>query len=170
MVSVGCVEIPDAPGMRPASFTLEAWVLFDSISGLRTVFAKPVGTGTNDSYTLWLNSGILTGIICDATSAGAQPAAPEPLTTGTWYHVAYTVDDSARQQALYVDGVQVASGATTLSAGYDTQPLLLGRDTENGAPDYFLQGNIDEAAIYNRALTSAEIASVYNAGPAGKTL
>jgi hypothetical protein len=166
----GCVEIPDAPGLRPASFTLEAWVLFDSISGLRTVFAKPVDIGTNDSYTLWLNSGTLTGIICDATSAGAQLAAPEPLTTGTWYHVAYTVDDTARQQALYVNGVQVASGATTLSAGYDTQPLLLGRDTENGAPDYFLQGNIDEAAIYNRALTSAEIASIYNAGSAGKTL
>jgi hypothetical protein len=82
--------------------------------------------------------------------------------------VAYTVDDGASQQALYVNGVQVASGATTLSAGYDTQPLLLGRDTENQVPAFFLQGLIDEASIYNRALTPGEIESIYNAGPAGK--
>ena len=166
--STGYVEIPDAPALQPASFSLEAWVLVDSTSGLQTVFAKPVGTGTYDSYTLWLTSGTLNGQVCEVTSAGAQLTAPTPLTTGTWYHVAYTVDNAAQQQALYVDGVQVASGATTLSAGYDNQPLLLGRDTEDGAPDYFLQGCIDEASIYNRALAPAEIASIYNAGTAGK--
>ena len=166
--SSGCVEIPDAPGLRPASLTVEAWVLLGSTSGLRTVFAKPVGAGPNDSYTLWLSDGTLNGIVCDVTGCGAQLAARTPLSTGTWYHVAYTVHAGAQQQALYVNGVQVASGATTRSAGYDTQPLLLGRDTESGTPNYFLQGCIDEAAIYNRALTPAEIASIYNAGPAGK--
>jgi hypothetical protein len=166
--STGCVEIPDAPAVELTSLTLEAWVLFDSTSGLRTVFAKPVGSGPFDSYSLWLSSGTLNGILSDVTGFGAQLSATAPLTTGTWYHVAYTVDAGASQQALYVNGVQVASGATTLSAGYDTQPLLLGRDTENGAPNYFLQGLIDEASIYNRALTPAEITSIYNAGPAGK--
>ncbi|MGD0605769.1 MAG: LamG-like jellyroll fold domain-containing protein [Streptosporangiaceae bacterium] len=166
--STGCVEIPDAAAVELTSLTLEAWVLFDSTSGLSTVFAKPVGSGPYDSYSLWLTSGTLNGILSDVTGFGAQLSATAPLTTGTWYHVAYTVDDGVGQQALYVNGVQVASGATTLSAGYDTQPLLLGRDTENGAPNYFLQGLIDEASIYNRALTPAEIVSIYNAGPAGK--
>jgi large repetitive protein len=146
---------------------VEAWVLFDSTSGLRTVFAKPAGSGPNDSYALWLNSGILNGEVCDATGC-TQLSAPAPLTTGTWYHVAYTVDDSAKQQVLYVNGVQVASVATTVSAGYDTQSLLLGRDTENTQPNFFLLGLIDEASVYNRVLTPAEIASIYNAGPAGK--
>lgn len=36
------------------------------------------------------------------------------------------------------------------------------------AAEFLLQGLIDEATIYNRALTPAEIASIYNAGPAGK--
>jgi hypothetical protein len=43
---------------------------------------------------------------------------------------------------------------------YDTQPLLLGRDTENGVPRFFLKGRIDEATIYNRALNPMEIASI----------
>jgi len=63
---------------------------------------------------------------------------------------AYTFDGTAQRQVLYLDGGQVASSATTLAAGYDTQSLYLGRDTENGAPNYFLQGSLDEAAVYSR--------------------
>jgi Concanavalin A-like lectin/glucanases superfamily/IPT/TIG domain/Divergent InlB B-repeat domain/Putative Ig domain len=166
--STGYVQIPDAPALQPVSLTVEAWVLLDSTSGLRVVFAKPLGSGTNDSYVLWLSSGILNGAVCDATGCTYVSAPSPPLTTGTWYHVAHTVDSSAKQQVLYVDGVQVASAATTLSPSYDTQALFLGRDTDNTQAASFLNGLIDEASIYNRALTPAEIASIYNAGPAGK--
>ena len=168
--STGCVQIPDAPALQPASFTVEAWVLFDSISGpgAITIFAKPLGSGTFDSYTLYWTGGVLNGEIFDA-AGGTAIAAAAPLTAGTWYHVAYTFDDSTKHQALYVDGVQVTSGGSTeVSPGYDTQPLFLGRDNKNGKPISFLQGRIDEASLYNRALTPAEIASIYNAGPAGK--
>ena len=166
--STGYVQIPDAPALQPVSLTVEAWVLLDSTSGLGTVFAKPLGSGTGDSYTLWLTSGILNGAVCDATGCTQVSATRTPLTTGTWYHVAHTVDSSAKQQVLYVDGVQVASAATALSPSYDTQALFLGRDTDNTQAMFFLNGLIDEASIYNRALAPAEIASIYNAGPAGK--
>jgi hypothetical protein len=165
-----CVEIPDAPALRPVSLTLEAWVAFDVISRLIVIFAKPVGTGTSDSYALWLDAGTIRGAVGDAASNGTQLFAPFSPSLGSTYHLAYTFDDAAKQQALYVSGIQVAIGDTTKSIGYDTQPLLLGRDTENGIPNFFLQGRIDEASIYNRALSGAEIASVYNAGPAGKRL
>jgi Concanavalin A-like lectin/glucanases superfamily/Divergent InlB B-repeat domain/Putative Ig domain len=165
-----CIEIPDAPTLRPVSLTLEAWVLFDATSGIRVVFAKPVGTGTSDSYALWLQNGTLTGAVGDATGIGSILSATFPLTTGHWYHVAYTFDDGAKKQALYVNGAQVTIGAAIKSIGYDTQALFLGRDTENGAPNFFLQGRIDEASIYVRSLNPVEIASIYNAGPAGKRL
>ena len=164
----GCVEIPDAPALDLASFTLEAWVRLDSVSGVRVVFAKPVGTGTYDSYTMWLNAGVLNAQACNVNGCDPQLTAPATLAASTWHHMAYTFDGTAEQQVLYLDGSQVASSATTLAAGYDTQSLYLGRDTENGAPNYFLGGSIDEAAIYNLALTAAEIAAIYNAGPAGK--
>jgi len=64
----------------------------------------------------------------------------------------------------------VASGSANSPIAYAAQPLLLGCDTQNGALNSFLHGRIDEASIYNRALSGAEIASVYNAGPAGKHL
>lgn len=89
---------------------------------------------------------------------------------GLWYHLAYTFDDTAKRQALYVNGLQVASGVASRSIGYDNQPLLLGRDVVNGAPKRFLHGSIDEATIYNRELRKEEIAWLYVAGAAGKNL
>jgi len=37
-----------------------------------------------------------------------------------------------------------------------------------GAPDQFFKGRIDEPTIYNRALTLAEVAAIFDAGNAGK--
>jgi hypothetical protein len=162
-------EIPDATALHVTSVTKEAWVEFDVTSGIRMLFAKPLGATTGDSYALWLNSGILNGAVGGAAAEnGPALSAPFSPVPGRWYHLAYTFDNGANQQALYVDGSQIAIGAVTLSLGYDAQPLLFGRDTESGVPNFFFQGRIDEAAIYNRALSAVEIASIYNAGPAGK--
>lgn len=135
-----------------------------------------VGGGENDSYAMWLtpgpgtNTGNLTGQVCDVRGCIPELSAPTPLTSGTWYHVAYTVDSNGHQHALYVNGGLAASAANTrtVSYGYDFRPLFLGRNTRFGSPMGFLDGCIDEASIYNRALTAAEIRSIYNAGPAGK--
>jgi hypothetical protein len=165
------LEIPDATALHVTSLTLEAWVAFDGTTGARILFAKPLGAGTGDSYAVWLNSGMLNGAVGGAAAPnGPALSAPFSPVPGRWYHLAYTFDNGARQQALYVDGSKVAIGAVTLSLGYDAQPLLFGRDTENGVPNFFFQGRIDEAAIYNRALSAVEIASIYNAGAAGKRL
>jgi len=162
-----CIEIPDAPALRPVSVTLEAWVAFDVTSGLQVLFTKPRGAGPfdGDSYALWLEFGSLKGAEGDV--ALSAPFSPVP---GRWYHLAYTFDAGAKQQVLYVDGIPVANASANSPIAYAAQPLLLGCATRNGALNSFLHGRIDEASIYNRALSGAEIASVYNAGPAGKHL
>ena len=166
----GCILIPDSPSLRPASVTLEAWVRFDTANGVRFVLAKPLGAGTLDSYSLWLENGYLKGAIASASGSGPALAYPFTPTIEQWYHLAYTFDDSTRQQVLYLNNTTVASGAADRSIAYDDQPVLLGCDSDNGVRTWFLQGRIDEAALYNRALTAAEIASLYYAGPAGKSL
>ena len=168
--SKSSIEIPDNPTLRPASLTLEAWVMLEATSGIRVVFAKLVGTDTSDSYALWLQDRTLKGVVGDASDIGPILSQSFSPALGRWYHLAYTFDDSTKQQALYADGVQIAIGTASKSPSYDTQPLLLGHDTENSAPNFFLQGCIDEASIYDRALSEAEISSIYNAGPAGKRL
>ena len=108
-------------------------------------------------------------MVCNSHEIASISAPFSPI-PGRLYHVAYTFDDDADKQTLYVDGVFAAASPVTISIGYDGQPLLIGRDTEYGVENYFHKGRIDEASIYNRAQSAEEIWLIYNAGPEGKRL
>ncbi len=164
-----CVEIPDAPSLRPTSVTLEAWVMVNVVGVAQVFIAKPLGSGTADSWALYYGNG-LNALISGASGPGPVLSAPWSPQPGRWYHVAYVFDDAGDQQRLYLDGALVASGTVTQAIAYDAQPVLIGRDTESGSPNFFLRGGIDEAAIYGRALSSTEIAAIYQADAAGKAL
>ena len=164
----GFVEIPDAPALRPASITLEAWVMFAAADGIRVIFAKPIAAGLLYSYALWLENGSLAAGLGNASSLGPSLRVPFVPMPGRWYHLGYTFDDATRQQALYLNGAQVASGLGSGPIGYDAQRVHLGCNIRNGSPFYFFAGRIDEASIYNRALGAWELASVFEVGSAGK--
>jgi len=164
-----CIQIPDSPGLRPASLTLETWVRFGANTGIRVIFTKPIGSSTLDSFSLWLENGNLRGGICDGNAFGPILTVPFTPAVGQWYHLVYTFDDLTRQQELYINNVTAASGLSDRSIAYDSQPVLLGCDSDNGSHNWFVQGRIDEAALYNRALSAPEVAALYYAGAAGRT-
>jgi len=162
------VAVPDSASLRPASVTIEAWVKFFATNGIRIVLVKPVGAATFDSYGLALQDGAVLAAICDTNGFGPFLTGPANTVPGQWYHLAYTFDDGTKQQVLYVNGAAVASGVANKSMSYDTHAVLIGADIENGVPDLFQNGQVDEASLYNRALTRDEIATIYNAGSLGK--
>ena len=162
------VQVPDSQTLRPVSVTIEAWVKFFATNGIRIVLVKPLGSGTFDSYGLALQDGAVLAAICDNSGFGPFLTGPPNIAPGQWYHLAYTFDDSSKQQVLYVNGIPAASGTANKTMSYDTHPVLLGADVENGVLSFFHHGQIDEASLYNRALTGDEIATIYNAGVAGK--
>ena len=113
-------------------------------------------------------TGAVLAAVADNSGFGPFLTGPANTVPGQWYHLAYTFDDSSKQQVLYVNGIPVASGTANKTMSYDTHPVLIGADVENGVLSFFHHGQIDEASLYNRALTSDEIATIYNAGAAGK--
>jgi len=149
--------------------SIEAWVKFFATNGIRIILVKPLGNNTTfDSYGLALQDGAVLAAICDNSGFGPFLTGPANTVTGQWYHLAYTFDDTSKQQALYVNGNPVASGTANKTISYDTHPVLIGVDVENGALSFFHNGLIDEASIYNRVLTSEEVVTIYNAGVLGK--
>jgi hypothetical protein len=163
------LNVPDAASLRPSSLSLEAWVMFNATpTGIRAIIGKTVGTGSFDSYAIWIENGYLRAAIGDTGGEGSILTYPFSPILGRWYHFAYTLDDANNRQALYVDGLPVVSGTETKSPGYDTRPFVLGADIEGGGFTYFFAGEIDEVALYNRALTAQEVYGVYSASGAGK--
>ena len=83
-----------------------------------------------------------------------------------WHHLTYTVDRSASTTTLYLDGQSVASSSMTLGSIDPDQDLLFGAYdfgfARNGLPRFLGSGgtDLDDVAIYDRALTSVEVASL----------
>ncbi|MGO8836785.1 MAG: FG-GAP-like repeat-containing protein [Limisphaerales bacterium] len=90
------------------------------------------------------------------------------VTPNVWQHVAMTYDKTTGVLTLYQNGAVVASGNVGIWTPSTAFDLYLGiRPAGVFAPIPY-QGLLDEVSLYNRALSSNEIAAIYAAGSAGK--
>ena len=80
---------------------------------------------------------------------------------GQWHQVVFSIDAS-NFSTLYVDGV--LDNSSSLSSNFtDSGPdLSIGCSTWNGYNANFFKGSLEDVAIFNRALSSEEINSMYN--------
>jgi hypothetical protein len=81
---------------------------------------------------------------------------------GNWYHVVVVWDGSVG--TMYVNGVLAATSAATTFVANPDGAFAIG--TRSGG-DFVWAGDADEAAIYNVALTPAQIAAHYSSGTTG---
>jgi hypothetical protein len=162
------LSTPDQPALRPASVTIEAWVLFHAFNGIRVILSKAAGHGSSESYVMYTFGASICAGVGDPVAYGPELVYSGPLSTDTWYHLAYTFDDDANEQVLYVNGKMAAASRVERSIGYDTHPVTLGGEFENESPAYFLTGRIDEVSLYGRALRPREVLAIYKAGANGK--
>jgi hypothetical protein len=77
---------------------------------------------------------------------------------GVWHHVAGTFDGT--QLKLFIDGGLAGTLDYTGSIATGTYPVNLGRNSQN--TDRLYEGVLDEARIYNRALSEGEILYLAN--------
>jgi hypothetical protein len=165
------VSVPDSPALRPTNLTVEGWVNFSTLSGgYRCLFQKPYGTSASDSFGVVYYAGQLIAAITRTSGDGPWLTYNWTPVLGTWHHVAYTFNNASSNQVLYVDGAAVASGTVSGPIVYDTNPFLIGADIELRTPKFFFGGLIDEAALFSRTLSAAEIGAIYSAGASGKCI
>jgi len=80
------------------------------------------------------------------------------LSTGVWSHVAFTISGST--VTLYINGAFEASGTVTLNS-YSSTTGFIGR-TETTSTNEHFNGSIDQVKIFDRAITAAEVTTLYN--------
>ncbi len=92
---------------------------------------------------------------------------PSALTTG-WHHLAGVRDTTNDRFELWVDGDLVAYKLPTVFGAIDsTAHTVIGQVGPSYNGEYF-PSLIDEAEIFNRALSGAEVRAIFDAGTAGK--
>ena len=139
-----------------ADFTIMMWVKRTSTSGSKSqsIIAK-CGTawGTGCKQLL-----ILDGRLRFATSSG-NAIRSVTIRDTQWHHVAVTYAKSAGTVRIYVDGTLRTSANRKLDADNAAHAVSIG-NLQGTSP---LLGAIDEARIYNRALSATEIGSAKDA-------
>jgi hypothetical protein len=162
------VDVANNATLNPtANLSLEAWIYprlpLDPIAA-PIIKKAGEGPGQSDGYSLEFanTSGVLFGV-----SSGGQwyETAPVSVPMNQWSHVAGVYNGTSL--SIYVNGALVG---IPVSAPGQISPsgnnLQLGHDPSN--PSRYFNGMIDEAGVYNTALSSAQIRAIYNAGSAGK--
>ena len=161
--------VPASPGLdvgAGGSLTLEAWVNPISPnsggSGHGPIFEWGNGSGVQLGR---FNNGQLFANVVDAGPNNHFIFTPDnTLTTNQFQHVALTYTNATGIGIIYVNGVAVATLNLGIFTPRTNSEMRLGL---RGSDDSF-NGIIDEATIYNRALSQTEIQAIVNAGSAGK--
>ena len=124
-----------------------SWTLRDNGQGSRQVSLWTADNLPHPTRRIYINGVEET----NSSQLGEQAvAATTLLETGVWYHIVGIIEDTS--------GI----GANDLPVGIGYMELWA------GGPNYHFNGLIDEVALYNRALTPAEVASHYSRGLSGR--
>ena len=146
--------------------TLECWAKLDRVtpSEDNTMISKYDEAGDSGrEYSLQFPTD--KRLIFRVSSAGSSATlktlrADNAISNGNlWHH--YAVTFASGTMKMYVDGSEVAastSGATVTSIKQDgTANVVVGCVSTSSTPRHFFNGLIDEAKVYNRALSASEI-------------
>ena len=155
------VEVPHSDQLEPAQLTVEAWVRTDELPDgrdpRRWIVSKSRNEWEQGHYALMVQGDMVGAYL---NIGGGQEnmlgawSAPGLLTLNVWHHLAMSYDGAMLR--VYCDGRQVAESAIDRPREPGTGPLCIGRRPD--AYSYF-RGAIDEARIYDRALSPVQIAA-----------
>ena len=145
------------------TITLSAWIMPRASNGLRNIISHGYRRSPNAETALRINSGRYEAMSWNGGHTRASAAIPAG-DLNTWVHLAGVYDGSAWH--LYRNGAEIASAAGPLGA------LEMDADWAIGATgtgtERFFSGLIDDAAIWQRALSQLEVSRLYEAGTRGE--
>ncbi|PYS58734.1 MAG: hypothetical protein DMF74_22955, partial [Acidobacteria bacterium] len=157
-------QFPNDPAQDPtAEVTIDAWVFFnqtpDAAGHIMSIVAK-----SDFGRDLDLQAEQDNRFHFYVAFGGLNVASTTVIQSGRWYHVAATYKANTELK-MYVNGVLENTRAITVAREANGKPLGIGE-----SPFFrlrFFKGLIDEAHMFNRALSAAEVQSIFAADSAG---
>lgn len=160
-------------GQIAGAGTTMAWVYltnYPSVAG--RIFQITSEGDTGNDFDFQINTDNLLHFYTDS---GGSTVSPQPVPTNQWHLLAGTfIANSVR--VVYIDGVPVATN-TPGSHSADTSFYTIGENMQ--FPGRYFEGTIAEVAVFNQALSAAQISNIYAAAvfapvlsisPAGSTV
>ncbi|MFN0054700.1 MAG: putative Ig domain-containing protein, partial [Planctomycetales bacterium] len=154
------VTVADRPALRPSQITLEAWVRPASPPAFRSIVMKSSNGNWLDGYGLaayYYGNNDIHFFVNNSSSGEVSGIIP----LDTWSHVVGTYD--GRHLRLFVNGVLTGEAPYNEAIAHSTAPLRIG----SGAGDFHWNGDLDEVAIYDSALSADQVLEHFELGRNG---
>lgn len=171
------VDFGDADSLEAGagSLTVSLWFKPSAMGGTQFVAAHGNAGSAGDGWSIWLDNTTL-HIRCNSGNVNNNANKAELLYSGllndTWYHVVIVLDRNGNKLRGYMNGSVEGFAInptwtdtfTVASITSANKPLHLGIRNDLAAE---LKGAVDDFAIWKRALTGNEIATIYYHGKEG---
>ena len=153
------ILVPDDPELDiTGGITLAAWVRPEASD---RAYAAVIDKKYTEAYSFGIYGGIVDPdtVYMISYVSGDSDGSPSlvPMGTGTWSHIAFTFEDATGKGRYYLNGAVVDSSTRPVVLATSDEDLRIG-----GAflgDDY--KGAIDQVAVFDRALASGEIATLF---------
>jgi hypothetical protein len=155
----GIVDIPEGPFNITGAISVVAWAQLN----YNPNFGGLIGHG-DPSWRTSINHQGLVGA-ADGSAPDATEPSPSILTGDNgWHMVTYTytgIVGAPTNGSLYIDGVVVANDDITTAPVGDNLDVWIGASPDYGT-NRMLLANISNAAVFNYALTGAQVQGLFN--------
>ena len=156
--------VPLSPTLQSRTFSVSSWVNPESLPStnrLAVLFSS--FAADNTGWMVGLNH---EGRIVLSVGDGARAPwllSVIPIEIGKWSHVVATYDETQGAAKLYVDGQQVAAGQMANPKVNTSAQPTIGR--ASWANTYHFYGSLDELSVFQVALSSTEVSTMYESFP-----
>lgn len=171
------LPVNEALDIGTNTVTLSLWVRLAALPSMLSNTHACIYDSLIDAYSIYMDrdAGELRFKTTDTALSAARPGILQShLQTGIWHHVVGVYDGNAGPGAgrasIYLDGVlqDVHTGADSSPRLGLTRPVCPGQAAvlgRNGSEDnYYFGGDVDDIAVWRRALSPAEIRQIHQAG------
>jgi len=154
------IEVDDADHkLTPKHITMVAWLNLDNVTGNHSILEQYDWAGNLGAYA-WRTDGVGLQLYV-IWGVDAPNARGDGLKAGEWMHVAATYD--GQNLKTWINGKVVASAVDAQKRDMAPSDKTLSIGVRGDTKDiHWMQGVLDEIAIYDEALNEGEIQKIMN--------
>jgi len=146
--------------------TVSMWVNISGGTNYRGLFTKgsinPYGYGSYSASIINNSNNRIRFYLGSSTSSAINLETTTGLSNNTWHHLVFVYNGSQGFAKVYIDGSQVSTTSPTIPSSIysNTEDFHIGAYYSNSL---LFNGEIDEVAVFNKALSANKIQQIYDA-------
>jgi len=156
------VEVSNDSSLEPVdAISISTWVRAESYIDYQVVIEKPFTSSASPYFDYALAFSSASSKKIRFRLGTSEVLSATEITLDTWHNICATYDKTSMK--LYINGVLDSTESNTSSIATSSENLTIGKSKYFANREF--DGKIDEVSIFNKALTQAEVTSLYASNP-----